>query len=170
MLLAVLHSLELLLSELNFHFIARHFRIRNGGEKKKRKRKMKRRLVYSTREIYYRPFRGGTSRCREKFVLQKEEKKTRRLFLLFWFMLFWPAAGKTWIVAAAKQRQERQAWLGRKLNYPCHRLWQGPRYPLLDDRVLLVWQSVADGAKKKKNCDGGVDRGDRGTDRASRLW
>lgn len=80
MLLAVLHSLELLLSELNFHFIARHFRIRNGGEKKKRKRKMKRRLVYSTREIYYRPFRGGTSRCREKFVLQKEEKKNKTPF------------------------------------------------------------------------------------------
>lgn len=80
MLLAVLHSLELLLSELNFHFIARHFRIRNGGEKKKRKRKMETKArLFNTGNLLS-TFSRGHKQMQRKIRFAKGRKKNKTPF------------------------------------------------------------------------------------------
>lgn len=84
MLFAVLHGLELLLSELNFHLIARHFRIRNGGKEKEKKRGssiQQRGLLLS--------FRGDTTDAeKNSFVRNKKKKdKTPLLCLVYAFGL-----------------------------------------------------------------------------------
>jgi hypothetical protein len=115
---------------------------------------------------------AAQTECREKFVLQREEEKEKSrlcLFSLFWFMLFW-SAGKDLNRCSGKTQTGKAGLVGQKIKLSLSPPLAGSPLSTFGRPSFASLESVADGAKKKKNCDGGVDKGtdggvDKGTDR-----